>query len=134
MRLRDDNGVSVIAVPLAQDKLLKKTLKMVKRAAKSKFVRRGVREVQKGLRKKQKGVVVIAGDISPIDVISHLAGLCEESEVPYIYVPSKAELGAAGGTKRPASVVMIVPGDEAWEHAADFAELQQKVKDAVPRF
>lgn len=32
---------------------------------------------------------VIAGNISPIDVITHVPILCEESEIPYIYVPSK---------------------------------------------
>lgn len=32
---------------------------------------------------------VIAGNISPIDVITHVPILCEESNIPYIYVPSK---------------------------------------------
>lgn len=32
---------------------------------------------------------VIAGNISPIDVITHVPILCEESDIPYIYVPSK---------------------------------------------
>ena len=54
-------------------------------------------------------VVVLAADISPLDVISHIPVLCEDHSVPYIYVPSRAELGAAGSTKRPTSVVMITP-------------------------
>ncbi|KAH9260044.1 hypothetical protein BASA81_001816 [Batrachochytrium salamandrivorans] len=132
-RLRDDNGVSVIAVPLAEEKLLKKTLKLVKKASKEKKIRRGVREVQKALRKKQKGICVIAGDISPIDVISHLPGMCEENGIPYVYVPSRVDLGLAGSTKRPTSCVMIVPG-EGWEHAEDFAEIEDKVKAATPKF
>ena len=35
---------------------------------------------------------MIAGDISPIDVISHVPIFCEEKDVPYIYVPSKQVL------------------------------------------
>ena len=31
----------------------------------------------------------MAGDISPIDVITHIPVLCEENQIPYIYVPSK---------------------------------------------
>jgi len=89
--------------------------------------------VQKALRKKQKGLCVIAGDISPIDVISHLPILCEEKDVPYIYVPSKAELGVAGSTKRPTSCVMIVPKDD-WQHKEDFEELKKKVVKAMPVF
>ena len=131
-RLRNDEGVSVIAEPLAGEKLLKKTLKLVKKASKDKKVRRGVREVQKAIRKKQKGICVLAGDISPIDVISHLPGLCEEKEIPYVFVPSKADLGAAGSTKRPTSCVMIVPG-EGWEEAEAYEELKEKVKSVLPK-
>jgi H/ACA ribonucleoprotein complex subunit 2 len=131
-RLRNDEGVSIIAEPLANEKLLKKTLKIVKKASKDKKIRRGVREVQKAIRKKQKGLCVIAGDISPIDVISHLPGLCEDKGIPFVFVPSKADLGAAGATKRPTSCVMIVPG-EGWEEAEAYSELEEKVKAAAPK-
>ena len=42
-----------------------------------------------------------------MDVISHLPVLCEDHGVPYIFVTSRAELGAASSTKRPTSVVMV---------------------------
>ena len=32
---------------------------------------------------------MLAGDVSPIDVISHLPVLCEDNKVPYCYVPSR---------------------------------------------
>jgi len=102
--------VSVIAQPLANEKLAKKVLKVVKKAAKRKSVRRGVKEVVKALRKSPKGCFcVIAGDISPVDVITHVPVLCEDAGVPYIYVPSKDALGAAGLTKRPTSVMLVLP-------------------------
>lgn len=34
-------------------------------------------------------VCIIAGDISPIDVIIHIPVMCEDRDIPYIYVPSK---------------------------------------------
>lgn len=43
-----------------------------------------------------------------MDVISHLPVLCEDHNVPFIFVTSRAELGAAAKTKRPTSVVMIM--------------------------
>ena len=46
----------------------------------------------KGLRKGEKGIVVLAGDISPIDVISHLPVLCEDNDVPYVFVTSKVRV------------------------------------------
>ncbi|KAK9372880.1 50S ribosomal protein L30e-like protein [Lipomyces chichibuensis] len=98
------------AKPLAPKKLNKKVMKTVKKAAKSKHIKRGVKEVVKSLRKGDKGLVVIAGDISPGDVISHIPVLCEDNNVPYLFVPSKEDLGSAGATKRPTSCVMVVPG------------------------
>jgi H/ACA ribonucleoprotein complex subunit 2 len=100
---------TVLARPLASKKQTKKLYKLVKKGAGAKCVRRGVKEVVKGLRKGAKGVCVIAGDISPIDVISHLPVFCEEKEVHYMYVPSKQDLGAAACTKRPTSCVLITP-------------------------
>lgn len=80
---------------------------------------------------------VIAGNISPIDVITHLPILCEEAGVPYVYVPSKEvsqcsflilisyqsicfvvlrlyifneiqDLAQAGATKRPTCCVLVM--------------------------
>merc|ERR1711981_1533414 len=103
------------ANPLADEKVTKKVLKGVKKAAKNKTLKRGVKEVVKALRKSPQGagnvvvpgIVILAADISPMDVISHIPVLCEDHNVPYIFVSSRAELGAAGNTKRPTSVVMV---------------------------
>ena len=101
--------VSPIAKPMADDKLSKKILKAVKKAAKVKALKRGVKEVVKAIRKGSKGVCIIAGDVSPIDVLSHVPVLCEDNEVSYVFVPSKEELGAAGLTKRPTSCILLLP-------------------------
>ncbi|KAI8079547.1 50S ribosomal protein L30e-like protein [Gilbertella persicaria] len=116
---------SPIAHPLAEKKLVKKIYKTIKKASKVKHVRRGVKEVGKALRKGEKGLVVIAGDISPLDVISHMPVLCEDSNVPYIFVPSKEQLGEASSTKRPTSVTMVVFGgkNKDTKAAADYKEL-----------
>ncbi|KAI1811563.1 L30e-like protein [Poronia punctata] len=104
------------AKPLADEKATKKIMKSVRKAAKNKTLKRGVKEVVKSLRKSPAagpsntafpGVVILAGDISPMDVISHIPVLCEDVNVPYIFVASRAELGTAGSTKRPTSVVMV---------------------------
>ncbi|SNX84888.1 related to NHP2 - nucleolar rRNA processing protein [Melanopsichium pennsylvanicum] len=102
--------ISPIAQPLAASKMSKKLFKLTKKASKSRgHVKRGVKEVVKALRKGEKGLVVLAGDISPIDILSHIPVLCEDTSNPYIFVSSKEALGAASATKRPTSVVMIVP-------------------------
>ena len=100
-------AVNAIAQPLASKKSTKKAHKLVKKASSAKIIRRGVKEVVKAIRKQEKGLCILAGDIYPVDVISHLPILLEESGIPYIFVPSKQELGAAASTKRPTSVVLV---------------------------
>ncbi|TDA31523.1 MAG: 50S ribosomal protein L7ae, partial [Hadesarchaea archaeon] len=43
----------------------------------------------------------------------HLPPLCEERGVPYVYVPKKAELGAASGIEVSSAAVAIVEEGEA---------------------
>ncbi|KAF5021457.1 hypothetical protein F66182_6498 [Fusarium sp. NRRL 66182] len=112
-----ERTVVPFALPVADEKGMKKVYKTIRKAAKHNTLKRGVKEVVKTLRKSPPsapgntsfpGVVIIAGDISPMDVISHLPVLCEDHNVPFIFVTSRAELGAAAKTKRPTSVVMIM--------------------------
>ena len=117
--------VSPIANPLADEKLSKKVLKCVKAAAKDKLIRRGVKEVVKALKKGEKGLAIIAGDISPVEVIAHVPILCEEKNIAYIYVPSKEELGLASLTKRPTSIVMVRHGAE---FADSYAECEKEMR------
>ena len=124
--------VSPIANPLADEKLAKKVLKCVKAAAKDKLIRRGVKEVVKALKKGEKGLAVIAGDISPVEVIAHVPILCEEKNIAYIYVPAKEELGLASLTKRPTSIVMVRHGAEFADAYAECEKDMRKVRSAQP--
>ncbi|XP_010031371.2 H/ACA ribonucleoprotein complex subunit 2-like protein [Eucalyptus grandis] len=101
-------ALAPIAKPLAGKKLGKRTLKLVRRAAEQKCLKRGVKEVVKSIRRGHKGLCVIAGNISPIDVITHVPILCEENDISYIYVPSKEDLANAGATKRPTCCVLVL--------------------------
>ena len=74
-------------------------------------------------------IVVIAADISPIDVLSHLPILCEDKNVPYIYVKSRAEVGEACKTKRPTSCVLITaPGKKDSKVQASYDRCIELVK------
>ncbi len=54
--------------------------------------------------------------------------LCEDNNVCYIYVPSKEELGSAGLTKRPTSVVMI-EAKKGSEFQESFEEISKEVTE-----
>ncbi|PKI43916.1 H/ACA ribonucleoprotein complex subunit 2-like protein [Punica granatum] len=118
-------ALAPIAKPLAGKKLCKRTLKLVRKAAEHKCLKRGVKEVVKSIRRGNKGLCVIAGNISPIDVITHVPILCEEAEIPYVYVPSKEDLASAGVTKRPTCCVLVLTKPTKGEIAQ---EEQEKLK------
>lgn len=70
--------VTPIANPLSNDTLRNKILKLVRHLNRDKKLRRGVKDVVKAIRKGAKGICVIAADVSPVDVISHIPVLCED--------------------------------------------------------
>lgn len=76
-------------------------------AVKLKQIRRGVKEVQKFVNKGEKDIMVLVGDTLSIEVHCHLPYLCEDWNLPYIYILSKTDLGAAAGSKRPTCVIMV---------------------------
>ena len=51
--------------------------------------------------------MIFAGDVSPIEIMCHLPAVCEEKDVPYTYIPSRVDLGAAMGVKRGTVSVLI---------------------------
>nr|XP_057942550.1 H/ACA ribonucleoprotein complex subunit 2-like protein [Doryrhamphus excisus] len=115
---------NAIAQPLASKKLSKKLYKCVKKASKLKNIRRGVKEVQKFINKGENGIVILAGDTLPIEVYCHLPVMCEDRNLPYAYIPSKVDLGASAGSKRPTCVIMIKPH-------ADYQEAYDECVDEV---
>lgn len=126
-------AVNCIAHPLASKKSTKKAHKLVKKASSAKIIRRGVKEVIKGIKRNEKGICILAGDIYPLDVISHLPVLLEENSIPYLFVPSKQELGAAASTKRPTSVV-LVKDPKSMDGKFDAAELYDTLIEEAKGF
>ncbi len=73
-------------------------------------------------------LLVLAADITPIDIISHLPVMAEDAQIPYVFVPSKEELGHASATKRPTSCVMICP-DQKKKKAKNAEGIEEKDED-----
>lgn len=97
------------------------TISMVKDTGK---IRRGVNEVTKSVDRGTAKLVIIAEDVDPPEIVAHLPLLCEERKVPYIYVPSKRQLGIVSGIEvATSSIAVIDPG----EAKGVFEELISKI-------
>ena len=75
-------------------------------------VKKGTNETTKAVERGAAKLVIISEDVDPPEVVAHLPLLCEERKVPYLYVPSKKELGEALGIDvAAASTCIVEPGD-----------------------
>ncbi|EDO06380.1 Ribosomal protein L7Ae/L30e/S12e/Gadd45 family protein [Babesia bovis T2Bo] len=119
--------ISPIANPQLSGRMLKRAMKLLKKALSveklakqhqmekgnndivmTRLVKRGVQDVTKAIRKGMDGIVFIACDVHPIDVVSHLPVMCEEANMAYAYVDSKRVISSVCQSKRPTCVVLIV--------------------------
>ncbi|KEG15432.1 50S ribosomal protein L7Ae [Trypanosoma grayi] len=105
-----------ISWPLTSDKpkMTKKLYSLIKKTVtkNKKGITKGIKDVTKAIRKGQKGILVLGADASPYDVVSHFPVMAEEAKIPYVWVPSRQDLGTATQCKRATSVVLLKPDAE----------------------
>lgn len=92
--------------------LVEAAYEALKRARSTGKVKKGTNETTKAIERGIAKLVVIAEDVDPPEVVAHLPLLCEERKVPYLYVPSKKELGQVLGIDvAAASACVVEPGN-----------------------
>lgn len=89
------------AYPLADTVLTKKILNLTQQAMHYHQLRKGANEVTKMLLRGIAEFVIMAADTEPLEILLHLPLLCEDKNVPYVFVASKQALGRACGVSRP---------------------------------
>jgi len=86
---------------------------LVEKARDTGKLSKGANETTKQVERGQAKLVVMAEDVTPEEILAHMPVLCEEKNIPYTYVPSKEQLGAAAGlTVGTASVAIMNPGKD----------------------
>ena len=91
---------------------------IVERARKTGKIEKGTNEVTKAIELGTAKLVLYAKDVEPKEIVSHLAVLCNEKNIPCIEVDSKQKLGIAVGIPvSAASVAIVEPGETASEIA-----------------
>jgi len=94
------------------DKVLQ-ALEIVKNTGK---IRKGTNETTKVIERGKALLVIIAEDVEPEEIVMHIPALCDEKKIPYVYVPSKQELGRSVGIDVACAAVSVVDSGEAREN------------------
>lgn len=104
------------------ESLAEKIYDTVEQASNSGEVVIGTNEVTKAIERNEASLVVIAGDVSPEEIVMHIPALCEERDVPYTYVPEREELGLAAGINVQSATVAITSPGSAEDDVEDVAQ------------
>jgi len=99
------------AFPLADAQLTIALLDLVQSATNYKQTKKGANEATKTLNRGISEMIIMAADAEPIEILLHLPLLCEDKNVPYVFVPSKISLGRACGVSRPVIACSITTNE-----------------------
>jgi hypothetical protein len=75
------------AFPLADADLTIALLDLVQQASNYKQIKKGANEATKTLNRGISELIILAADAEPIEILLHLPLLCEDKNVPYVFVP-----------------------------------------------
>ena len=81
-------------------------------------IRKGTNETTKAVERGVSKLAIIAEDVEPPEVVAHLPIICEERNAPYVFVPSKQELGEAMGISVGSAAASIIDAGES-QHILD---------------
>ena len=75
------------AFPLADTELTIALMDLVNQATNYKQTKKGANEATKTLNRGISELIIMASDAEPIEILLHLPLLCEDKNVPYVFVP-----------------------------------------------
>ncbi len=104
-----------------------KVLQAVEVARNTGKIRKGTNESTKAVEKGDVALLVIAGDVEPEEIVMHLPPLCDEKKIPYVYVPSRVELGRAAGIDVQSAAICIAEAGEGKELVKEIVASIQKL-------
>lgn len=91
-------------------------------------VGKGSNEVTKAVERGEDLLVLLAEDVDPAEIIAHMPVLAEEKEIPYVYIPTKDELGEAAGLNVGTASAAIIDAGEAEDLIKDIVEKVEELK------
>ncbi len=118
------------AFPLADADLTIALLDLVQQATNYKQTKKGANEATKTLNRGISELIVMAADAEPIEILLHLPLLCEDKNVPYVFVPSKIALGRACGVSRPV-IASSITTNEASQLKSAIEGIKLKIEQLI---
>jgi large subunit ribosomal protein L7Ae len=99
----------------APEEIQNKALEALELARDTGKIKKGANEATKAIERSTAQLVLIGGDVEPEEIVMHLAPLCDEKQIPYIFVNRQNDIGAASGLEVGSTAAAIVKPGKAKE-------------------
>ncbi|NQE46878.1 50S ribosomal protein L7Ae [ANME-1 cluster archaeon GoMg2] len=125
MTKEEKKGYVKFEVP---EELQSKSLEALDLARTTGSIKKGTNETTKVIERGMAKLVLIGEDVTPVEIVMHIPPLCEEKGIPYVYVKSQKDLGAACGIKKGCGSAAIVDTGKAEEAIGTITGELDKIK------
>lgn len=112
------------------DELADETYDAVEKSESSGQIVTGTNEVTKSIERNEAELVVIAGNVSPEEIVMHLPALSQDKNISYTFVPDKEELGIAAGINVQAAAIAVTNTGNAQEDVESIASKSEELLEA----
>ena len=93
-------------------------------------VKKGTNETTKAIERGISKLTIIAEDVEPPEVVAHIPIICDEQNSPYVFVPSKQELGKALGIDIVTAAAVILDAGDAKHIVEEIITSISKIKNS----
>jgi len=123
----DEQNASA-AWPRADQALNTELLDLVQQSSHARLLKKGANEATKTLNRGIAEIIILAADCAPLSILLHLPLLCEDKNVPYVFIDSKIALGRACGVSRSVIAASITTNE-----SSELMGQIRSVKDKIER-
>ncbi|MDK2890759.1 MAG: large subunit ribosomal protein L7Ae [Methanoculleus sp.] len=85
-------------------------------------VKKGSNEATKAVERNIAQLVLIGSDVEPEEIVMHLPPLCEEKQIPFVYITKQNDIGSASGLEVGSAAAAIVKSGKAKDLVEEIAK------------
>jgi len=85
-------------------------------------VKKGSNEATKAVERSIAQLVLIGSDVEPEEIVMHLPPLCDEKQIPFVYISKQNDIGSASGLEVGSAAAAIVKSGKAKDLIEEIAK------------
>ena len=99
-----------------------KALEAIEIARDTGKIKKGANEATKAIERGIAQLVIIGADVEPAEIVMHIGPLCDEKQVPYVFINQQNDVGAACGLQVGCTAAAVVKPGKAKNIVENLAE------------